>query len=745
MEEIGRGTYGTVYKVRSRLDHNLYVAKQIVLRNSKSARRKRGLAEALLLRDLDHPFIVKYYTSFIQNESLYIIMEFAERGDLYKLYKRHRRKQRPFPERVLWKFAYEMGTALDYLHDNRIIHRDLKCLNVFLGADKRIKIGDLGVSKILGDDELLHTQAGTPAFFAPELVRKKPYDYKVDVWGLGCILYQLAALRPPFEGVHVFELADNIVHSDPPVLSNFYSESFRNLVFKLLDKNPNKRISVKNVLQSIPATVLSTVLRSSLQDTRSQGVSHASMYDSTNSTGSNWNLSSLSSEESNTHSKSRDGITWTTTHSQGTWTPNTESHRASGPPLGAPHVLGTLGSNFVGRGSESASALSSHSRSSTSSHNASADGVPSFRPTTEGAAREDLPEELGSQRQWEEYSFAEDVTADGFERLLLTPTPTSSGTSSPSTSLLGAAAPREVKVKQFHPGMLDHKGNRRASLPGGRPSTRGGQLGQMHHGKQAPELHRRPTRSRLSPDPARGSGGGGPLPPHQRPASALSVSRPWYDIQYLDSSFAQRPQAAPHQLVRPPSSSSTAHPLWSAPPRKSASTTVRGDSMLPTRPLSAGDSAVEPRPSRGRFSTKLVTERPHTSHSTRRQQISPAASSVGSVRSAGEETTMEGETQPPKRRPSVSDFRTFRSPSLNPPAHASPSAPSRSLPVDATGFHSPTTSFAAQNRVPSGMSHHRRASTVSACAEAPEAVGVEVRPSSRLSRRPTIGDLKRGK
>ncbi len=89
--------------------------------------------------------------------------------------------------------------AIDYLHSHRIIHRDIKCLNILLTADKKIKIGDLGVSKIVSHSGAMNgTRVGTPLYLSPELVKQNPYDYKIDIWALGCAIYHLSCLEPPF-------------------------------------------------------------------------------------------------------------------------------------------------------------------------------------------------------------------------------------------------------------------------------------------------------------------------------------------------------------------------------------------------------------------------------------------------------------------------------------------------------------------------------------------------------------------
>jgi NIMA (never in mitosis gene a)-related kinase len=103
------------------------------------------------------------------------------------------------PEKEIWDYALQILKAIQFLHQNNIIHRDIKCLNIFLTDQKVIKIGDLGVSKFQLMGQLVQgTRVGTPLYLAPELVKSQPYDHKIDIWAIGCALYHLAVMEPPF-------------------------------------------------------------------------------------------------------------------------------------------------------------------------------------------------------------------------------------------------------------------------------------------------------------------------------------------------------------------------------------------------------------------------------------------------------------------------------------------------------------------------------------------------------------------
>ena len=177
--ELGRGSHGVVYRARSLTDDKLYVLKRIDINKVNKATKREVLLEVSIMRKLKHPHVIKYYTSFLEDEFLYILMEYADGGDLHRLMKHRRRSGAFVKEDDVWMFAYQLSLALEYLHSQNIVHRDIKCLNVFLTKHKIVKIGDMGISQVLEQGSFERTRVGTPLFLAPELVRGYPYDFKV--------------------------------------------------------------------------------------------------------------------------------------------------------------------------------------------------------------------------------------------------------------------------------------------------------------------------------------------------------------------------------------------------------------------------------------------------------------------------------------------------------------------------------------------------------------------------------------
>jgi NIMA (never in mitosis gene a)-related kinase len=141
------------------------------------------------------------------------VTDYADGGDLFEYIKNVTKMKATFKEDVIWLYLKQILSGLRYLHSKKIVHRDLKGANILLSADKRkVQVGDLNVSKI-AKNSLLYTQTGTPYYASPEVWRDEPYDHKSDIWSLGCLIYEMAALKPPFLGKSMEELNASIQRS----------------------------------------------------------------------------------------------------------------------------------------------------------------------------------------------------------------------------------------------------------------------------------------------------------------------------------------------------------------------------------------------------------------------------------------------------------------------------------------------------------------------------------------------------
>ena len=264
LAELGKGAFSTVYKVKSLIDEKIYCMKKIKLKNNEEIEENKEIQIILNFFQKENPnsiskHIVKYYSYFIDGSYLYIIMEFCEYGDLYSLLQSVKKKKLTIQENFLWDITYQCLLALQYLHSKNIIHRDIKLLNIFMTKDKIIKIGDFGMSKIIENklDLLDLSNVGTPLFLAPEIVKKDNYDFKIDIWALGCSLYELANLNPPFNDENIKKLCNKIVNEEENPINNSYSEKFCNLIKIMLEKDMKKRISANEaIVKFIPNKII---------------------------------------------------------------------------------------------------------------------------------------------------------------------------------------------------------------------------------------------------------------------------------------------------------------------------------------------------------------------------------------------------------------------------------------------------------------------------------------------------------
>jgi NIMA (never in mitosis gene a)-related kinase len=252
-KKLGSGSFGIVYKVRRKKDNKSYALKQINLQNMDRRQIQDSLNEVRLLASLKHPHLVSFLEAFPcgrhrYNLKLCIIMEYARGGDLANEIKRNRRLMKKIPEETIWKYAKQISDALSFLHSYKIIHRDIKAANCFLTSSGDIKIGDMNISKLTKYNQMARTKIGTPYYMSPEIWNNIPYGNKCDVWSLGCLLYELATFKVPFEGYSVEDLARRVRMGHYKRSPNkFYSNKLWSLIHSMLVVRPISRISMDDV------------------------------------------------------------------------------------------------------------------------------------------------------------------------------------------------------------------------------------------------------------------------------------------------------------------------------------------------------------------------------------------------------------------------------------------------------------------------------------------------------------------
>ena len=246
---LGKGAFGIVILVKRIIDGQIYAIKQVNISQLTDKEKNNALNEIRILASLSHKNIIGYKDAFFDEKSktLNIVMEYADGGDMSKKIKYNLKHGLLFRENMIWNYLIQILEGLDYLHEKNIIHRDLKSANIFLTKNGIIKIGDLNVSKI-AKVGMAYTQTGTPYYASPEIWLDKPYDFKSDIWSLGCILYELCQLKPPFRGTSLKNLCYNIQKGIYDPIMSFYSNDLRNIIGMMLKTNPKMRPTTTQIL-----------------------------------------------------------------------------------------------------------------------------------------------------------------------------------------------------------------------------------------------------------------------------------------------------------------------------------------------------------------------------------------------------------------------------------------------------------------------------------------------------------------
>lgn len=259
MAAVGKGAFGAVQKVRRRKDGKICIWKEIAYGHMTEQERKQLVTEVAILKQLHHPHIVRYLDRVVDRDraKVYIVMEYCEGGDLAQLVRKERKAGRRLPEDLIWSIFAQIAQALYECHSHSptILHRDLKASNVFLTPDLTIKLGDFGLSRLLGDQsDYAYTRVGTPYYMSPELVNGEKYDERSDIWSLGCLLYEITALVPPFEAKTQAELSTKI-RSGQVAMPGWAGSELRRVIKWLLTVNASSRPDVNDVL-NIPQAAM---------------------------------------------------------------------------------------------------------------------------------------------------------------------------------------------------------------------------------------------------------------------------------------------------------------------------------------------------------------------------------------------------------------------------------------------------------------------------------------------------------
>ena len=250
---IGSGSHGTAHLVECREDGQLYVNKRIDIKTLPERERLAAASECAILSSMRHPNVLEAKESFFDAWGcLNFVTQYCEGGDLHQRVVDAVERGAHFSEAEVMDYFVQVAGAVRYIHGRRTLHRDLKTQNVFLRRDGTLRLGDFGIAKVLErTQDFATTVAGTPYYMSPEVCENKSYTSKSDIWALGCMLYELCALRHAFDAPNILGLVLQIVKGDyAPIPTPRYSDGLARLVDAMLRRDPDERPSADDIVQS---------------------------------------------------------------------------------------------------------------------------------------------------------------------------------------------------------------------------------------------------------------------------------------------------------------------------------------------------------------------------------------------------------------------------------------------------------------------------------------------------------------
>lgn len=240
-----------MYKVRRLEDSQQYAMKKVKLDHLSEKERDNAINEVRILASIRHPNVIQYKEAFLddKNKGLCIVMELADNGDVFQKICNHKKMKTYIKERQIWQILIQTMRGLQAMHKIKIMHRDLKSANIFLYNDNTAKLGDMNVSKVTNSKGLNYTQTGTPYYASPEVWKDEPYDVKSDVWSLGCVIYEMVTLKPPFQAEDMQGLYAKILKGQLPKIPEHFSSDLWNMLKIMIQVNPKKRPDCEQLME----------------------------------------------------------------------------------------------------------------------------------------------------------------------------------------------------------------------------------------------------------------------------------------------------------------------------------------------------------------------------------------------------------------------------------------------------------------------------------------------------------------
>jgi serine/threonine protein kinase len=247
IKKIGDGSFGTVYLIKDKKYDDNYALKCFNKENYESFSN-----EISFLMKLNHPNIVNIINYYESPKYYNIVLPYAKLGTLNNLIRRRKNNKKKFEYEDIKYIITAISRGINYLHQNKIIHCDIKPSNILLFGNKIIKICDFGVSKHFKTNEH-NTFVGTPYYIAPEVVNEEGYNNSIDYWSLGIILYELITFKKPFYGSHYYQLMIQIIRNNYNI--NIVPEKYKNLVLNLLNQDFKKRYKHIDIMRYFENTI----------------------------------------------------------------------------------------------------------------------------------------------------------------------------------------------------------------------------------------------------------------------------------------------------------------------------------------------------------------------------------------------------------------------------------------------------------------------------------------------------------
>lgn len=243
---FGKGGFAKCYEIRDSKSHRVFAGKIVPKSQiTRSNQREKMTQEISIHRTLNHKNVVGFCSFFDDPQNIYIVLELCRKRSMMELHKR----RKALTECETRYYMKQILEGVNYLHQNKIIHRDLKLGNLFLSDDLQVKIGDFGLAtKLEHEGERKKTLCGTPNYIAPEILTKSGHSYEVDIWSIGCIMYTLLVGKPPFETTSLRETYARIKQVQYKIPTHINSIAM-NMISNMLQGNPSQRPPITKLMK----------------------------------------------------------------------------------------------------------------------------------------------------------------------------------------------------------------------------------------------------------------------------------------------------------------------------------------------------------------------------------------------------------------------------------------------------------------------------------------------------------------